>query len=578
MPTIRLPKMAAIAITAFLATATLQASPPRGDGLPPTAAERCSHTQQSRSAHLAPPFTQDAPLPGNWTAAAPYPSTISRYGFVQNGEDIYVISGIGSGGNSNALRRYNAATDTWTPLANIPQFSQAPCAAYYDGKIYVADGNAGPGLQIYDIATNAWSAGAPRPGVTDSFGAAAGAYIGKIFIAGGQTTGGITTLSIYDIASNTWSLGPVSPAPVHFGGYTQVGRFLYVVGGWGGSAPAVNLNVTMRLDMATNTWSTGPTWVPRRADFALAALGTKLFAIGGDANGGTFFDASTQVDELETATWPGGTWVVSPNNLPSARQGNQAGFFTTGRTGGEIWSTGGFNPHVSEHLFREVPCAIAFHGAIGSNSTTYPGTSGTQNNRVSRAREASTCGQTPAFTETSGSFPYDAYTFVNKGPATCITFNLDTACRLERDIFAVAYLGSFNPANVSANHLGDMGRSLPFSNTFSVNVPANGTVVLVVSEVTGGETCPDYAVTVTGLPCICANARVIIPYAENTDGPPTQLQAACWPSRESPQSTWSTPIWGRPPWRNCSSTTSRSHSAIRLSMTLSRSEITWPIM
>ena len=111
----------------------------------------------------------------------------------------------------------------------------------------------------------------------------------------------------------------------------------------------------MRLDMTTNTWSTGPVWTPARADFALAAAGTKLIAIGGDSNGGSFFDPSAQVDELDTSTWPGGTWVPSPDNLPSARQANPAGFVSTGRVGGEIWTTGGIGPasvFLSEHLFR----------------------------------------------------------------------------------------------------------------------------------------------------------------------------------------------------------------------------------
>lgn len=492
---------------------------------PPDAAERSVISKQPGALQFGQPAVPNTPLLPNWMAAAPYPQVISRYAFARVGEDFHVISGFSGGGNTDAVNRYNPMTNTWTSLAPIPTKSQAPCAAYYDGKIYVADGNSGNGFQIYDIGTNSWSAGPPRPGVTDSFGAAAAAYIGKVYIVGGQTTGGITTTSIYDINSNSWSAGPPAPAPVHFGGYTQVNQFLYVVGGWGAAAPTNNINVSMRLDMTNNTWSTGPTWAPARGDFALAAVGTKLFAIGGDLNGGTFFDESPQVDELETATWPAGTWVTSPNPLPSGQQGNQAGFFSTGRAGGEIWSTGGFQPATTDHLFREVPCVISFNGTIGSNSSTYPGTSGTQTNRISRARDPSTCSLSPDITTQPGSFAYDAYTFKNKGPATCVTFTLDTACRGTQDIFAVAYTGSFNPANISTNHAGDMGRSLPFSNNFSVSVPANSNVVLVVSEVVAGGACPDYTVTVTGLHCPCERTRVGVLFAE-TGGSPVQLRAA----------------------------------------------------
>lgn len=138
----------------------------------------------------------------------------------------------------------------------------------------------------------------------------------------------------------------------------------------------MNSTVTMRLDMATNTWSTGPVFTPQRADFALAASGTKLFAIGGDLNGGSLSDASTQVNELETATWPSGSWISSPDNLPTARQGNQAGFFT-GRSGGEIWSTGGLAGGVysNEHLFRSAPRPLTCqdYEVTSASGTMVPG-------------------------------------------------------------------------------------------------------------------------------------------------------------------------------------------------------------
>ncbi|MGZ9159341.1 MAG: dockerin type I domain-containing protein, partial [Nitrospira sp.] len=65
----------------------------------------------------------------------------------------------------------------------------------------------------------------------------------------------------------------------------------------------------------------------------------------------------------------------------------------------------------------------------------------------------------------------------------------------------VAYLGSFNSGNIALNYLGDPGGSpLPFQ-TFSVDVPANATVILVVSEVNLQGACGSYDVVVTGLNC-----------------------------------------------------------------------------
>ena len=300
-------------------------------------------------------------LQASWTAAAVSPAVV-RYAFAQTGEDLYVISGESAAGPVTTVKRYNATTNVWTTLMPIPVGSEAPAAAYSssNNKIYVADGSNGNLIRAYDIATNSWTAGPARPGFADGYGVAVGAYQGSVFVVGGDTsTGADPTLSIYNISGNSWSNGPAAPAPYQLGGYTQVGRFLYLVGSYGPTS--ANSNVTMRLDMSNNTWSTGPVLTPQRTDFALAASGSKLFAIGGDATGGGFFDVSAQVDELETSTWPSGSWISSPPNLPSARQANSAGFFTTGRAGGEIWSTGGINSSfafLTQHLFRANPLEL----------------------------------------------------------------------------------------------------------------------------------------------------------------------------------------------------------------------------
>ena len=661
--------------------------------LPPSSLQGKSNPAEASREDFAP----SAPS-ASWNSGAAFPSTIARYGFAQNRQEMYVIAGVSNGSVVATVRRYDAATNVWTPLAAIPVGSEAPAAAFLGGRIYSADGLGGGNLmRIYDVATNSWSAGAARPGVVNSFGAAAGAFDGRVYIIGGDSTvaAGRTTVSVYDIFTNAWSSGAAAPSPYKLGGYAQIGQFLYLIGGHTNSA-GPNSMVSMRYDMAANTWSTGPSWTPARADFALAAVGNRLYAIGGDANGGSFFEPSTQVHELDTSTWPAGAWTVSPDALPTARQGNQAGFFSTSRAGGEIWSTGGIASgfvFLNQHLFRPVaaPCLnynvtqstgvlqvgtvdtgnhcddcstlitlpfpvrlygitytaanvvsngslqfaqpnttftnvnlpspeinaaifpfwddfrtdgtgsgiftsvtgtaphrvfniewrvvpfsgsgsanfairlfedsdnfevvygalsgaitgnfsgtigvqgnsadlftqfagpsatvptpgtrvffstgccapIAFNGTLGSNSTTYPGTSGSQTGRVFRISPGSVCGTPKTYPGAQDTSPrtYDAYTFVNNGPAACVTFNVNSACSGSNFVFPVAYLGSFNPANIAQNYLGDSGTSPNPSVNMSVNVPANATVVLVVNEVTAAAGCPSYSVVVSGLSC-----------------------------------------------------------------------------
>ena len=259
-------------------------------------------------------------------------------------------------------------------LATAPTaIAQAPSAAFWNGKIYAIGGlNGTPTttVQIYDVGTNTWSAGAPIPAGT--YGAAAGAFNNKVFVAGGTDPGGSspsTTLFIYDIGTNTWSAGTALPAPGFLlGGFTQAGQYLYMAGSYSAS-PGANGTTTYRLDMtsAPGVWTTGPAFTPARADFALAASGTKLFAIGGDTNGGGFFDFSNLVDELDVSAWPAGAWVPSLPVLPSARQANSAGFVSPGL----IWSTGGFDgTALTQHINRGNGAGCADRTPPNTNTNT----------------------------------------------------------------------------------------------------------------------------------------------------------------------------------------------------------------
>ena len=375
--------------------------------LPASSMQRVGLTTQQQTAPstrgvVRPAFAMErtaAPSSGNpWAAATACPGSMDRYAFAQNGEDFYVISGFVVGGNTTAVRRYNATTNIWTSLANIPAASEAPAAAYFGGKIYVVTGlGTANALYIYNIATNTWSSGVARPGVADNYGAAAGAFNGKVYVIGGGGAGPTSTVSIYDIAGNSWSAGSAAPTPVLLAGYAQAGPFLYVIGGFTAS-PAANSTASRRLDMANNTWSSGPTFTPQRGDFGLAAAGTRLIAIGGDTTGVDFFDPTALVDELDTSTWPAGTWVQSLDDLPSARQGNSAGFVSTGRVGGEIWTTAGSSAtFINEHLFRAASACVAYTYTVGAAGSIVPGTTDTGNH----ADDASTVIMLP--------FPYRLY-------------------------------------------------------------------------------------------------------------------------------------------------------------------------
>jgi hypothetical protein len=176
-----------------------------------------------------------------------------------------------------------------------------------------------------------------------------GALDGKIYLIGGdddfQPASGVSNeVNIYDIATNTWTgNGASEPTATAQSGYVQSGTFVYVVGGWGVSAPGSNSNQTQRYDMSSDTWEVGPTFDVAVSDFAIAGTDTALYAMGGDQNGGGFFEPTNTAQRLDLSSWPGGAWADLGDPLPTARQANQAGFCTTAFTGGEVWTTDAFD-------------------------------------------------------------------------------------------------------------------------------------------------------------------------------------------------------------------------------------------
>jgi hypothetical protein len=293
-----------------------------------------------------------SPRPGPlvWTGASPLPGGLVRYAHAQCSESpdsFYVISGVDGGFSvtPNAWR-YDAGSDTWNALAPFPVAVEAPTAACFGGRLYVMGGGGTNQHFIYDIASDVWASGAAVPRLV--WGAAAGAWEGRVYLIGGDDDffiGGTSNqVDIYDIATDTWiGTGTPMPAAAVTPGFVQAGQHVYLAGGWNDASPTSNVNVTQRYDMAGNTWTTGPAFGTARSDLALAATAVALYAIGGDADGGGFFDPTTMVERLDLAAWPGGLWADIFDPIPVAFSANNAGFCTAAVTGGEVWSVGGAN-------------------------------------------------------------------------------------------------------------------------------------------------------------------------------------------------------------------------------------------
>jgi subtilisin family serine protease/N-acetylneuraminic acid mutarotase len=299
-----------------------------------------------------------------WFGANDIPGGLVRFAHAQCDAEpnvFYVVGGVdGTFEVSDRLWRFDAETTEWTELASIPEGGEGPTATCEAGRIHVMGGDGTDRHYIYTIASDSWSTGAPLP--RPVWGAAAAGWNGQIFLVGGDDDfffGGTSDeVNVYDIASDTWvGTGEPMPVPTGAAGFFQSGPHLYVVGGWDDSSPDFNVGATQRYDLVNGFWEMGPWLAFPRADFALAATDQALYAIGGDEEGGSPFDASRTVERLDLGAWPDGAWEeVDRIGVPLTA--NNGGFCGTATfdPGTEVWSAGGADANLNiqgRMLFRQ---------------------------------------------------------------------------------------------------------------------------------------------------------------------------------------------------------------------------------
>ncbi|PZR94929.1 MAG: hypothetical protein DLM69_12040, partial [Candidatus Chloroheliales bacterium] len=317
-----------------------------------------------------------------WSFVANYSTVIESPAVASNGTYAYSAGGAISGSATNATARYDPVANIWVTEAPLP-------TAYYDAraiydpinnKIYVMGGYNGSALtnnNIYDIASNTWSSGAPLPAarVFPSLGF----YNGKIYLAAGFDSSFTEQTAVwqYDPVANTWvSTGFASDPAAQGGAATaQLGQYLYLMGGYGGSASSFN----ERYDMAANTWATMAPLPAARYDGVGAGLGGKAYVVGGgnpannaDRRSAILNGSPASPDAYNTTLVydPGAnTWGSGPNlNTPRSFPGGNV-------MGNSILMVGGFNGSADTNTVEKASitaCGTPTVTATPSGATATP--------------------------------------------------------------------------------------------------------------------------------------------------------------------------------------------------------------
>lgn len=254
------------------------------------------------------------PAADKWTKKAPMPRPAHHQGMVEYQGRIYVFGGFvapmsGPQGGWEPIDNawmYDPATDAWRNLAPMPIKRGSAAAVQLNGKVYVmggattAEGSKDVAISaatsvnnltrndIYDIATNTWTVGAPMAlprnhmfsGTVNGKIYVIGGRIGHAFVAASQPT---DLVEEYDPATNSWGAQRTKmPTARSGGGWGTFGGKIYVAGGEIATNALVGtFRAVEAFDPATNSWSILPSMPMPRHGVAGAFIGNRFHLVSG---------------------------------------------------------------------------------------------------------------------------------------------------------------------------------------------------------------------------------------------------------------------------------------------------------
>jgi hypothetical protein len=216
-------------------------------------------------------------------------------------------------------------------------------------------------LYAYDPVANTYTAKAPNTlGVWNHSALYAG---GKVYKIGGTNSAGtqVANLEIYDVASNTWTAGASMPAGKGFAAAFVQGNFIYMAGG---ISAGVGSAVVYRYDITANTWSTLANMPATRWGAASAFYGDSGVAVGGYVGG----DAAGNVSKTALYYNAGSdTWTAIPDM--TSERSRMAGAVRGGSfyaVGGRLINDTTFN---GSNINQKLTCAFAPIVIVGAGSS-----------------------------------------------------------------------------------------------------------------------------------------------------------------------------------------------------------------
>jgi N-acetylneuraminic acid mutarotase len=236
-----------------------------------------------------------------WRFHAALPDARDWFAVATAGDDIYAFGGLVRGERSThstrETDRYDPWSDTWTRVAAMPTDRYGAAAVTgLNGQIYVIGGwstrsnTALTTMEAYDPLTDTWHVRASMRFARQSLGAAMDGR-GRIYAIGGYNSarGYLRSVERYNPVSNRWGvMAPMREARAGLCAVTASNGRIYAMGGYNPAFRSFPFRRTTEVYSAfANVWRPAPPMPVARANFAVARLGPKLYALGGQNRSGS---------------------------------------------------------------------------------------------------------------------------------------------------------------------------------------------------------------------------------------------------------------------------------------------------
>ncbi len=174
-----------------------------------------------------------------------------------------------------SLPRWRRLTPMPVPLARFAMVG-------YDGKLYVAGGETSTGVSsgayVYDPTHGQW---AGLPEMPYPAGDVKGAVVGgKLYVPGGISPSGkvLESVAVYDIEEHKWTKAAPLPEPLCAYALAAFGDRIYLFGGWNGEK---YVDSVYRYDPADDRWQRMSPLPSPRGFAGAGVLGHRIFVVGG---------------------------------------------------------------------------------------------------------------------------------------------------------------------------------------------------------------------------------------------------------------------------------------------------------